>query len=89
MTTLVKRWRPKTNIFHFYHREVTITLEDIHFIIGLRTDGAHVDVGARVSSKLDKQTKVMERFSGKRTAAKDLKGGRLRMGWPRQQFKFV
>ncbi|CAN1321348.1 Protein MAIN-LIKE 2 [Linum perenne] len=39
ITALVERWRPETNTFHLYGGEVTITLEDVHFITGLSVDG--------------------------------------------------
>ncbi|CAN1309826.1 Protein MAIN-LIKE 2 [Linum perenne] len=39
ITTLVERWRPKTNTFHLYLGETTITMEDMHFITGLTVDG--------------------------------------------------
>ncbi|CAN0860290.1 Serine/threonine-protein phosphatase 7 long form homolog [Linum grandiflorum] len=37
-TTLIERWRPKTNTFYMYHIEITITLEDVSFITGLLVD---------------------------------------------------
>ncbi|CAN1295055.1 Serine/threonine-protein phosphatase 7 long form homolog, partial [Linum perenne] len=42
ITTLVERWRPKTNTFHLYHGEATIIMEDVHFITGLTVDGLAV-----------------------------------------------
>ncbi|KAF6136883.1 hypothetical protein GIB67_018922 [Kingdonia uniflora] len=34
-----ERWHPETNIFHFKWGEMTITLEDVSRLIGLRVDG--------------------------------------------------
>ncbi|CAN1849650.1 Protein MAIN-LIKE 2 [Linum perenne] len=73
ITMLVDRWRPETNTFHFYHREPTITLEDI--LMGLSTDDAHIDVGTHIPSSLDDQTKFVERYLGKRPVSNNLIGG--------------
>ncbi|CAN0881996.1 Serine/threonine-protein phosphatase 7 long form homolog, partial [Linum grandiflorum] len=29
ITTLMERWRPKTNTFHMYHGECSLTLQDV------------------------------------------------------------
>ncbi|KAM3323591.1 hypothetical protein P3S67_004742 [Capsicum chacoense] len=34
-TSLVDRWRPETNIFHFITGETTITLQDVEVLYGL------------------------------------------------------
>ncbi|CAN1798208.1 Protein MAIN-LIKE 2 [Linum perenne] len=43
ITALVERWHTDTSTFHLYHGEVTITLEDMHFLIGLSVDGGDAD----------------------------------------------
>ncbi|CAN1142754.1 Protein MAIN-LIKE 2 [Linum perenne] len=75
ITMLVDRWRLETNTFHFYHGEPTVTLDDIHFLMGLSTDEAHVDVGAHIPSSLDDQTKFVERYLRERPVRNDLIGG--------------
>ncbi|CAN0920391.1 Serine/threonine-protein phosphatase 7 long form homolog [Linum grandiflorum] len=35
----MERWRPETNTFHMYHRECTITLEDVAHLTGLPVTG--------------------------------------------------
>ncbi|MQM20741.1 hypothetical protein Taro_053768 [Colocasia esculenta] len=42
LTALTDRWRPETNTFHFPHGEMTITLQDVSCILGLRIDGEPV-----------------------------------------------
>lgn len=39
ITAFVERWRPETHTFHLRFGEATITLEDVHHILGLRTTG--------------------------------------------------
>ena len=39
ITCLVERWRPKTHKFHVPVGEMTITLQDVAIILGLRIDG--------------------------------------------------
>ncbi|KAI0524896.1 hypothetical protein KFK09_004286 [Dendrobium nobile] len=47
ITALVERWCPLTNTFHFTVGEMTITLQDVQVILGLRIDGPAV-VGLNV-----------------------------------------
>ncbi|XP_061338189.1 serine/threonine-protein phosphatase 7 long form homolog [Gastrolobium bilobum] len=39
VSALVERWRPETRTFHMTMGEVTITLEDVHHLLGLPTEG--------------------------------------------------
>ena len=39
ITSLVERWRPKTHVFHVPVGEMTITLQDVAVILGLRIHG--------------------------------------------------
>ena len=38
ITCLVERWQPETHTFHVPIREMTITLQDVAIILGLRID---------------------------------------------------
>ncbi|RVW47324.1 Serine/threonine-protein phosphatase 7 long form-like [Vitis vinifera] len=42
ITSLVERWRPETHIFHLPIGEMTITLQDIAVILGLRIHGLSI-----------------------------------------------
>ena len=42
ITCFIERWRPETHTFHVPFREMTITLQDVAIILGLRIDGPAV-----------------------------------------------
>ena len=42
ITSLVERWRPKTHTFHVPVGEMTITLQDVAILLGLRIHGPAV-----------------------------------------------
>ena len=42
ITCLFKRWQPETHTFHVRVKEMTITLQDVAIILGLRIDGPAV-----------------------------------------------
>ncbi|CAN1817169.1 Serine/threonine-protein phosphatase 7 long form homolog, partial [Linum perenne] len=64
ITALVERWRPETNTFHLYGGEVTITLEDVHFITGLSVDGLPVTSPRLIPSDLDELFAYWEPWVG-------------------------
>lgn len=39
ISAFVDRWRPETHTFHFSFGEATVTLEDVYYILGLRSTG--------------------------------------------------
>ena len=44
ITALCDRWRPETNTFHFRVGEMTITLADVHHMLGIETNGRPIYV---------------------------------------------
>ena len=57
LIALVDRWRPDTHIFHLPAGEMTVTLQDVTMLFGLRIDGRAVTVP---SLQLDGGILVME-----------------------------
>ncbi|CAN1147834.1 Protein MAIN-LIKE 2 [Linum perenne] len=53
INALVERWHLKTNTFHLYGGEATITLKDVHFITGLSVDGLPVTSPKLIPTDLD------------------------------------
>ena len=39
VSAFVEHWHPETNSFHFYFGEMTMTLHDVYFILGLPIQG--------------------------------------------------
>ncbi|CAN0877475.1 Serine/threonine-protein phosphatase 7 long form homolog, partial [Linum grandiflorum] len=39
ITASMERWRPETNTFRMYHRDVSITLQDVAHLTGLPVTG--------------------------------------------------
>ena len=39
LTAFIERWRGETHTFHLPFGEVTVTLEDVHHILDLPTEG--------------------------------------------------
>ncbi|CAN0905269.1 Serine/threonine-protein phosphatase 7 long form homolog [Linum grandiflorum] len=41
----MERWRPETNTFHMYHKECSVTLQDVTHLTGLSItgDGMYVE----------------------------------------------
>ncbi|CAN1148704.1 Serine/threonine-protein phosphatase 7 long form homolog [Linum perenne] len=86
ITALVERWHTDTSTFHLYHGEVTITLEDMHFLIGLSVDGELVESQRRLPTEEQDLQKYVETLLGKKPDGADLSGGRVKMTWLRSHF---
>ncbi|KAH9609414.1 hypothetical protein KSS87_008563 [Heliosperma pusillum] len=76
ITTLVERWREETHTFHFPIGEVTVTLQDVNVLFGLRV------VGKPVTGKGDYYWPALcEQLLELRPDSQELKGLGLKLSW--------
>ncbi|CAO2141318.1 unnamed protein product [Urochloa humidicola] len=57
LTAMVDRWRPETHTFHLPAGEMTVTLQDVAMILGLRIDGRAVTGNISPAGWRDRVTK--------------------------------
>ncbi|KAJ9558181.1 hypothetical protein OSB04_012795 [Centaurea solstitialis] len=77
ITALVERWRPETHTFHLPIGEVTVTLQDVQLMWGLRIDGEVVTGRERKWSDADKRD-TCYRLLGIRPEESDFKTAQLK-----------
>ncbi|CAN0838216.1 Serine/threonine-protein phosphatase 7 long form homolog [Linum grandiflorum] len=83
ITALMERWRPETNTFHMYHREVSITLQDVAHLTGLLVTGDALYV------EYEKETNwaaIVEEVLGRSPVGHMKDGGRVQMKWLHENF---
>ncbi|KAJ0075278.1 hypothetical protein Patl1_33525 [Pistacia atlantica] len=85
ISALVERWRRETNTFHLPHGEITITLDEVARIIGLRVDGEAV---VRDNSMSGSHMEICGDLLGKvpNSDAKEIKGGMVKLSWLKDNF---
>lgn len=82
ITALVERWRTETHTFHLPYGEMTITLEDVEVLLGLKVDGK-----ALVGSTQEDWPEFCQRLLGVTPPRNELDGGRINMCWLSEQFQ--
>ena len=87
LTALIDRWRPETHSFHLPCGEMTVTLEDVAMILGVKIQGFPV-TGDTESEGWQQR---VEHFLGRPLAAveagKKRRSSGVSLRWLRQQFR--
>lgn len=81
ISALVERWRRETNTFHLTVGEMTVTLEDVAYLLGLAIDGEPV-IGVTYTTC----DAVCERYLGKAPDSGYTSGGMVKLSWLKECF---
>ncbi|XVE78335.1 hypothetical protein DITRI_Ditri13aG0136500 [Diplodiscus trichospermus] len=76
ISALVERWRKETNTFHLTVGEMTVTLEDVAYLLGLPIDGKPVTGITYTSCNT-----VCEKYLGKAPGSSGAAGGMVKLNW--------
>ncbi|KAE8654889.1 thymidine kinase-like [Hibiscus syriacus] len=81
ISALVERWRRETNTFHFTVGEMTVTLQDVAFLLGLAINGKPV-IGITYTTC----GTVCEKYLGKAPDSTYASGGMVKLSWLKEFF---
>lgn len=81
ISALVERWRRETNTFHFTVGEMTVTLEDVAYLLGLPIDGEPV-IGVTYTTC----DTVCVKYLGKGPGSGYTSGGMVKLSWLKESF---
>ncbi|KAG6414154.1 hypothetical protein SASPL_126872 [Salvia splendens] len=81
ISALVERWRKETNTFHMTVGEMTITLEDVAYLLGLRINGEPV-IGVTYTTC----DSVCIKYLGKAPDSGYTSGGMVKLSWLKEAF---
>lgn len=81
ISALVERWRRETNTFHFTVGEMSITLEDVGYLLGLPIDGDPV-IGVTYTTC----DAVCSKYLGRTPDSGSTSGGMVKLSWLKETF---
>ncbi|KAF5948328.1 hypothetical protein HYC85_014285, partial [Camellia sinensis] len=81
ISALVERWRRETNTFHFTVGEMTVTLEDVAYLLGLAVDGEPVIGVTYTTCEV-----VCLKYLGKAPDSGYTSGGMVKLSWLKETF---
>ncbi|XP_024959492.1 protein MAIN-LIKE 2 [Cynara cardunculus var. scolymus] len=81
ISALVERWRRETNTFHFTVGEMSVTLEDVGYLLGLPIDGEPV-IGVTYTTC----DAVCMRYLGRTPDSGSTSGGMVKLSWLKETF---
>ncbi|CAI9093637.1 OLC1v1029186C1 [Oldenlandia corymbosa var. corymbosa] len=81
ISALVERWRRETNTFHFTVGEMTVTLKDVAYLLGLSIDGEPV-IGVTYTTC----DAVCVKYLGRRPDSGHTSGGMVKLSWLKESF---
>ncbi|XP_051151701.1 protein MAIN-LIKE 2-like isoform X2 [Andrographis paniculata] len=81
ISALVERWRKETNTFHMTVGEMTVTLEDVAYLLGLRIDGEPV-IGVTYTTC----DSVCIKYLGRSPDSRYTSGGMVKLSWLKETF---
>nr|XP_017221461.1 PREDICTED: serine/threonine-protein phosphatase 7 long form homolog [Daucus carota subsp. sativus] len=80
ITAFIERWRPETHTFHLPFGKATITLEDVHHILGLRTTGRPFILHGFTTTARQRKDMIRD-LLGLTPEQGDVRKNCLRIGW--------
>ncbi|KAJ9552200.1 hypothetical protein OSB04_016245 [Centaurea solstitialis] len=81
ISALVERWRRETNTFHFTVGEMSVTLEDVGYLLGLPIDGDPV-IGVTYTTC----DAVCMKYLGRTPDSGSTSGGMVKLSWLKETF---
>ncbi|XP_011078958.1 protein MAIN-LIKE 2 [Sesamum indicum] len=81
ISALVERWRRETNTFHMTVGEMTVSLEDVAYLLGLPIDGKPV-IGVTYTAC----DSVCVKYLGKSPDSGHTSGGMVKLSWLKEAF---
>lgn len=81
ISALVERWRKETNTFHMTVGEMTVTLEDVAYLLGLPIDGDPV-IGVTYTAC----DSICLKYLGKSPESGHTSGGMVKLSWLKEAF---